>query len=108
VPNDLYVEMHEMAAASGVKIGEFMRALMRFAKDKKAIVRDNPDDKAKWLKAVNDGVNTLPPIRQEIVFVVDEFQQTSLNQILPTSHSPEPQQSTRDGSRIGKLSKQRD
>ena len=91
-----------MAGASGVKIGEFMRALMRFARDRKAIVRDNPDDKVKWLKAVSEGAQVLPPIRQEIMFM-DEFQQTSLDKILPPS-----EQAARDNSRNAKLSKQRD
>lgn len=92
VPNDLYIAVYEMAQTSGVKIGEFVRALMRFAQERKVVVRPNPEDKEKWRIAVNADLHPLPEVRHEVIFpeelqlhpksldemVVDSGQQTSV------------------------------
>lgn len=68
VPNDLYIAVYEMAQTSGVKIGEFVRALMRFAQERKVVVRPNPEDKEKWRLAVNADLHPLPEVRHEVIF----------------------------------------
>jgi|GEM_PF-1318750 len=84
VPNELYISVYEMATNSGVKIGEFVRALMRFAQDKKVIVRENPEDKANWVAAVKADLHPLPEVRHEVIFT-GEFQQKSLSEMVVDS-----------------------
>jgi len=77
--------MYELASASGVKIGEFMRTLMRYAQEKQVKVRPNSDDKARWYAAIKEGNNPLPSVRLEVIIEEkeEEFHEKSMDQLSP-------------------------
>ena len=81
VPNDLYIAVYEMATASGVKIGEFVRTLMRFAQERKVLVRENPEDKANWIAAVKADQHPLPEVRHEVI-IMSDLHQKSLDEMV--------------------------
>lgn len=68
ISKELYIDFHALAARSGVRSGEFLRALIDLAVEEKIVVREKPEDRMAFYDAVQNEIKPLPKIRLEAIF----------------------------------------
>jgi len=67
VSNTLYLQVAQLAAASGCGLGEYLRTVLEDAVENGVIIQENAEDRKKWIEAVNRSEKPLPKIRLEII-----------------------------------------